>query len=126
MVNVTAGMVLYSITEDWHGGLACKINEALYNKFKPNDIMSYVDVKCDLNAITMTHNDDPSGLCEQISDIKNGYNSAAYKVDEEQLQSSVLENTPDSYHGVLTVERRAKGDKCTTMTAIYIRCIWRN
>jgi hypothetical protein len=76
--------------------------------------MLYVDLRCDFNAIAIKKNDDPAGLFDQISDIKNRYNSAAYKIGEEQLQAAVLEISPDAYHGVLTVDRRAKGDACAT------------
>jgi hypothetical protein len=48
-------------------------------------------MRYDLNAIAMKNNDDPAGLFEQISDIKIRYNSAAHKIDEEQLQAAVLE-----------------------------------
>jgi hypothetical protein len=54
-------MVFQSMTADWPGGLACKIKEALDNKFKPKDTMSYVDLRRDLNAIAMKQNNNPAG-----------------------------------------------------------------
>jgi hypothetical protein len=76
--------------------------------------MPYVDLRCDFNAIAMKNNADPVGLFEQIIDINNRFNSAAYNIDEEQLQAPVLEKAQDAYQGVLTAERRVKGDTCTT------------
>jgi hypothetical protein len=67
--NVAAGMVSQSMAADWPGGLACKIKDALYNKFKPKDTMSYVDLRHDLNAIAMKKNEDPSGLDSLIRSV---------------------------------------------------------
>jgi hypothetical protein len=69
--NVVAVMVFQSMTADCYGRLACKIKEALDNNLKPKDTMSYVDLRRDLNAIAMKKNDDPAGLFEQNSAIKN-------------------------------------------------------
>jgi hypothetical protein len=91
MINIATGMVFQSTTADWAGGLACKIKEALDTKFKPKYTMSYVDLRRDLNAIVMKKNDDPAGLFEQISDIKNIYNSDAYTIDEDRLYTPVTQ-----------------------------------
>jgi hypothetical protein len=96
-------------------------------KFKPKYTTSHVDLRRDLNSIAMKNNDDPAGFFEQISAIKNRYNSAAYKIEEEQLQAAVLEKSPDTYQGVLTVDRRSKGDTCTTENLQEaMNDVWRN
>ena len=51
-------MMLTSQTSEWPEGLACNVVKELMRKHKPDDVMSLVDEKVDLNKIRMTSNDE--------------------------------------------------------------------
>ena len=59
-------LVFRSMTTAWPGGLAHKVVEELKKKFQPEDIMSRVELRRSLNAISMKKGQDPSKLFEQI------------------------------------------------------------
>ena len=62
-----------------------------------------------LNGVTMKKEDNPANLFEELSKIKNQYDTVSVKVTEEELIATVLEKAPREYSTVLTCEQRMKG-----------------
>ena len=55
----------------------------------------------------------PATIFEQLSEIKNLYNTATKKIDEEDLIAVVLDAAPKDYQSVLTGKQRCMGNLLT-------------
>jgi len=69
------GMVYKSMDENWLGGQAWKIVEALFEKHIPQDMVSKVELRRSLNKVVMKKDNHPSVLFETLSGIENKYNT---------------------------------------------------
>ena len=103
--ETTMGMVYKSMTKEWPGGLAHVVVKALFKKFKPENVMTRVQLRQALNKISMKANEDPCTLFEQISTIENWYNNETCKVDQDDLIATVIDAAPKEYSSVLTNEQ---------------------
>ena len=83
--EATMGMINSSMDADWPSRLAWKIVKALFAKFKPEDTMSRVELRSQLNQVGIKEQEDPDNLFEQLAKIENSYNTAAVKVASENL-----------------------------------------
>ena len=97
-------------SEDWPSGLAWRVVEALHRQFKPDDIVSKIELRRMLNQISMTKKEDPSTLFEQLSKIENQFNTA---IGKEDAIAIILDAAPAEYQSVLNAEQRAKGSNIT-------------
>ena len=97
-------------SEDWPSGLAWRVVEALHRRFKPDDIVSKIELCRMLNQITMNKKEDPSTLFEQLSKIENQFNTA---IGKEDAIAIILDAAPAEYQSVLNAEQRAKGSDIT-------------
>ena len=52
--------------------------DALFTKYYPQDLLSKVKLRQELNAIKMKKEDNPSVLFKALSRIENKYNTATY------------------------------------------------
>jgi len=107
------GLVYSSMTTKYPDGLAWKVVNGLFEKYYPQDLLSKVELRQELNSIKMKKEDNPSVLFEALSGIENKYNTAAYKVPSEDLIAAVLEKAPKEYSSLLTAEMRSKGPALT-------------
>jgi hypothetical protein len=108
--ETTLGMIYKASSTNWPTGKASKVTDLLLRKFKPQDMMTRVELQQELNQVKMKKNGNPAGLFEQISAVENIYNTAAAKIDEEDLIAVILDAAPAEYHTVLTSEQRLKED----------------
>ena len=119
------GIVYKSCTSDWPGGLAHLIVQELLNRYMPKDLISKVELRRALNAVSMKKDEDPSVLFEALSAIENKFTTATFKIQEEELFATVLEKAPQEYMSVLTCEQRKQGNALTlkdleeAMTQLY-------
>jgi hypothetical protein len=86
---------------------------ALHTKYFPKDLVSTIELRRALNAVTMKKEVDPAMLFEQISAIENKFNTVNYRIPKEDRIATVLEKAPREYGTVLTVEQRSKGNNLT-------------
>jgi hypothetical protein len=109
--KTTLGMIFKASSTNWPTGKASKVTDLLLRKFTPQDTMARVELRQELNQIKMKKNGNPAGLFEQISAGENIYNNtAATKIDEEDLIAVILDAVPAEYQAVLTSKQRSKGD----------------
>jgi hypothetical protein len=99
--EVTMGMILKSLSSDWPSGKASIVTKLLKNKFKPDDTMTRVELRQELNKVSMKKTEDPARLFERIAAIENRYAGTATTVNKVE------------YQAVLTSERRQKGTAVT-------------
>jgi hypothetical protein len=64
--------------------------------------MTRVELRHQLNKVTMKKDADPVTLFEQLSAIENRYNTASRKIEEEDLIAVVIDAAPKHYQSVLT------------------------
>jgi len=93
-------------TTAWPNGLAWKVVDALFNRYRPNDTMSIVEMKRELRAIQIRNDEDPQRLFDLITRIEHRYGDTLAMSYEEKL-AKVLEVAPKVYLAVLTAEIRA-------------------
>jgi hypothetical protein len=98
-------LVFKSKTIDWPNGLAWKIADALKKKYQAQDTMTIVELQHQLNKIMAKKAADPATLFEQLSAIKNQYNTATRKIEEEDLIAVIVDAAPEQYQSVLTNEQ---------------------
>jgi NurA-like 5'-3' nuclease len=101
----TMALIYKSKTANWPNGLAWKIAEALKKKYQPQDTMTRVEVRHQLDKIIMKKDADPATLFEQLNSIENRYNTATRKIEEEDLIAVVIDAAPKQYQLVLTNEQ---------------------
>jgi len=65
--------------------------------------MSRVELRCQLNQVSMKKNEDPSTLFEQITKIKN--QCIETTLDTEEVIAVILDAAPNAYQQVLTAEQ---------------------
>ena len=85
------GLIHQSMDVKWPNGLACRVIDGLHRRFVPQDFMSQVEMRQALNAVTMKVGENPAILFENLSGIKNCYDTVSVKVTEEELIATVLE-----------------------------------
>ena len=86
--------------DEWPGGLAWKIIEALKHKYAPEDTMSSVEMSERLSEVSMKTNEDPATLFTQLAAIKTQFKTL--KVSEAAMIAVVLKAAPEMYDLVLT------------------------
>jgi Reverse transcriptase (RNA-dependent DNA polymerase) len=102
-------MVSKAKTKEWPEGVAYLIVKELKRKYRPNDIISKVELRQRLNQVSMKKGSDPSILFETLAAIEDQYDGIG-AVSETDLIAIVLDVATDEYQAVLTGEQRAKGD----------------
>ena len=102
------GYINEAMTTDYPDGLAYLVVRQLLDKYKPQNTISRMELRHQLNQITMKPNKDPKRLFEKIRTIKNIYNGLNCKIDEEDLIALVLNVAPEKYKAVLTNEQRLR------------------
>ena len=65
-----------AMTPEWPSGLAHVVVTALKKKYQPQDTMTRVELRQHLNRVSMKKDEDSNTLFEQLSAIKNRYNTA--------------------------------------------------
>ena len=64
-------LVYKSMTKDWPSGLAHMVVKALFEKYRPQDTATRVELCQMLNKVSMKRHEDPAVLFESISKIEN-------------------------------------------------------
>eukprot|EP00957_Ditylum_brightwellii_P199259 15188930-Ditylum_brightwellii.AAC.1 len=70
------GLIYKSMTTAWPSGQSHIIVIALQEKYAPKDLVSKIELRRDLNAITMKKDEDPDRLFEKLSGLENRYNTS--------------------------------------------------
>ena len=83
--EATMGLVYQAMDKKWPGGLVPKVVAAMFKKFQPNDTVTRVEMRQMLNEVSMKKDDDPSTIFEQLSSIKNRYNTADRQMEQEDM-----------------------------------------
>jgi hypothetical protein len=103
------GMIFKAITAEWPAGKASIVTRLLKAKYMPQDTMTPVELRQELNKIKMKKNEDPAALFEHISSVTNRYNTSTSTIQEEDMIAVILDAAPAEYQTVLTSEQRVKG-----------------
>jgi hypothetical protein len=107
MAFIYEGMV----DTDWPGGLAYLVVKAIKRKHMPDDTVSKVELRRQLNGISMKKGDDPAVLVgTQITSIKVRFNKPGQTIDETEFIAVVIAQAPMIYTGVLTSEQLRHGN----------------
>jgi hypothetical protein len=80
-----------SETTDWPSGLAYKVIDELFKKYRPVDIISRVEMRTRLSQVHMKAGEDPRVLFNQLATIQSAYNNTTRKIDPDDLIAVVLE-----------------------------------
>ena len=94
----------------WPEGHANLIVKSLIKKYKPTDIMSKVEMRIEINKVSMKANEDPSTLFTQLSSIEVRYKTA---IANEEKMATILSVCPKEYKSVITSEQRYRGSGLT-------------
>jgi hypothetical protein len=76
--------------------------------------MTKVELRQELNKISMTKGQEPAALFEQISAVENRYNTGTAQVTKEEMIAVILDAASAECQAVLTSEQRSKGDALTS------------
>eukprot|EP00957_Ditylum_brightwellii_P075761 5757855-Ditylum_brightwellii.AAC.1 len=85
------GLIYAAITNDWPTGLAYKVVVALHKKYAPNDLISKVELRHELNAVLMKKEEDPTRLFEKLSGLQNRFNTATFQIATDDIIAANLE-----------------------------------
>jgi hypothetical protein len=89
---------------------ALLIADALKHKYQPQDTTTWVELRHWLNKVTLKKGADPASQFEQISTIKNKYNTLTRTIDREDLIAVVIDAAPQEYQSVLASKQLQLGN----------------
>jgi hypothetical protein len=87
----------------------------LLKKYRPLDIVSLVELRQQMNKVSMKKGADPSTLFEQLSAIENQFSLPGTPMDESHMIAGILDPATDEYQAVISSEKRIRGDTMTLM-----------
>ena len=102
-------LIIKSKTAEWPSRLAWMVVAALLKKFQPLDRITHVELRQNLNKISMKKNKNPEILFEQISVAVNCAEVDADKMQED-LIAIVLDAASSEYKAVLTGKQRLQSE----------------
>ena len=89
--------------------------------------MTQVELRQMLNKVSMKKEQDPASIFEQLSSIKNRYNTKKSTIDEADLIAVVLDAAPKEYQAVLTNGQLCLTDALTLENlSVAMNAHWRN
>ena len=106
------GLVFKSQTPEWPSGLAHLVVQGLFNKFRPQDNVSKIEVRRQLAAMKLKDKEDPAKLFERAGKIAN-QSTGTNKVSDEDMLACVMSAFTDKCHPVITSLAITKGDALT-------------
>jgi N-acyl-L-homoserine lactone synthetase len=109
------GLVNKAVTREWPGGLAYLVVTGLMKKYRHIDTVLKVEMRQQLNRITMKKGSDPALLFEQLNGIEEKFMAPGNKIDKADLIAIVLDVATDEYQSVLTAIQNVKGRKLTLL-----------
>ena len=109
-----------TMDDDWPGGLAYKVVEALKDIYQPKDTVTEVELYERLMEVKMKSKEDPKIIFEQVASIANWYNTGTKKIPVEQQIAVVLKAAPKEYMSVLTSEQQKRG---TGLKVSHLRAV---
>jgi hypothetical protein len=95
-------------TDDWPAGLAWKVVNALFAKYRPSDEISCVESRLELMKAMMNVKDDPSVFFECLLTIKNKYKDSPGAIADADLIAHTLTCAPVAYRQIIGAELRAQ------------------
>jgi hypothetical protein len=98
------------VDTDWPGGLAYLVVRAIKKKHMPDDMVSKVELRRQLNGIIVKKGDDPVVLGTQIASIKVRFNKPGQTIDETEFTAVVIAQAAVIYTGVLRSEQLRHGN----------------
>jgi Zinc knuckle len=99
-------------TKEWPEGLVYLVAQELRKKFKPNVIISKVEMRQKLNHVSMKKGSDPAILFETLAAIEDQYDGIS-DIKESDLISVVLDIATQKYQAIFTAELSNKGNQLT-------------
>eukprot|EP00957_Ditylum_brightwellii_P139769 10650984-Ditylum_brightwellii.AAC.1 len=96
------GLIYKSIATNWPSGQANTIVVLLHEKYSPKDLVSKIELRCDLNSIVMKKDEDPDCLFKKLLGLENQYNTASFQIFIKDLIATVLEKVRIEYGTILT------------------------
>jgi hypothetical protein len=112
-ITETAIAFIYEgmVDADWPGGLAYLVMKAIKRKHMlPDDTVSKVELRRQLNGISMKKGDDPAVIWTQIASIKVRFNKPGQTIDGSEFIAVVIAQAPMIYTRVLTSEQLRHGN----------------
>ena len=95
--------------DDWPvTGLAYKIVVALFKKYMPKDLLSKVELRRELAAVSMAKEEDPENMFEKIAALENKYNTATFQISSEDKIATIIEKAPKEYQTALVWNSASK------------------
>jgi hypothetical protein len=104
-VTETAMSFIYEgmINNEWPGGLAYLVVKAIKRKHMPDDTFLKVELRRQLNGISVQKGGDPAVLGTQIASIKVRFNTPGHAIDETEFIAVVIAQAPVICTGVPTI-----------------------
>jgi hypothetical protein len=109
----TMALACESVSPEWPSGLAHLIVKAMFSKCQPQDTVNRVELRGRLNKVSIKKGQDPELIFEQISAIKNQYNTSTSTVSKEDLIAVIIDAAPQEHQAVLTNEQLRLGTGVT-------------
>ena len=111
------GVIFTAQTAEWPSGLAYLVVVALFDKFRPKDTISRVELRMQLAKLSMKATDKPSVIFEKISSIKNKFErtltndgTAKAVIDDEEYLAAAMAAAHEKYKAIVTSVQITKGD----------------
>ena len=93
------GFVQDGMTKEWPNGAAWLILKRLVKRYKPNDLMTEVELNRKLSELKMRNNENPGNLFTQIAAIRTWYSK---DITEKKILPALIMALPQQYKWLAT------------------------
>ena len=101
------GILMRAQTTEWSSGLTCNVIKQLFEKYKPKDTVSLIDMNSLKQKIGLTNTQgNPQELFEQMAAIENQFKT---EIPEAEKVAMAIKKLPVEYRSMLTAEMRKEG-----------------
>ena len=110
-------LVCKTMSKEWPGGKGYEVIERLMTKYRPQDVITDVELHQRLSKVTMGKRENPDNIFEKLAEIKNWYDTPDKQLDTSLIVTTVLGAAPKEYTTTLKQELKEQGLKAGESTS---------
>ena len=106
-----------TMNKEWPGGKGYEVIEKMLVKYRPQDVVTDVELHQKLNGIMMSKKENPDNMFEKLAEIKNWYDTEEKTIDTSLIVTKVMGAAPKEYTTTLKQELKDQGIKAGDSTS---------
>ena len=103
-------VVYQARTDEWPTGIAAHVMTALFNRYRPTDVLTSMEIKRALFGVRIKSAQDPRILFEKIQAVNNKFEG---NVSDEDMLATAISAAPPQYAATIAAKEIRRGDQLT-------------